>query len=86
MLTELATLDLWERIKAMKGVEKLFVILINSNGTNLTYLGHTIIPLKTGDEMYDFSVLQKDMFYYWRTGIPYNKDLLEKGSFNLKSL
>jgi len=86
MLTELATLDLWERIKAMKGVEKLFVILINSNGTNLTYLGHTIIPLKTGDEMYDFSVLQKDMFYYWRTGIPYNKDLLEKGNFNLKSL
>lgn len=86
MLTELATLGLWERVKSLNEVDKLFVILINSEGTNLKYLGHTIIPLKGGDEIYDFSILQKDMFYYWRTGIPYNKKLLEKGSFKLKSL
>ena len=85
MVTELFQYDLWERIGQLKDIEQLYVILVDSTGAELRYLGHLKTASKGLGESIDAGQLKKELLYYWRTGIKYDDSLLENANIILKS-
>ncbi|MCO4755573.1 MAG: hypothetical protein KC478_13920, partial [Bacteriovoracaceae bacterium] len=86
LLTDLIANDMAEEVLKISEIKKLYVVLYDSSASN-KYLGHVIYNREQLLPLVEEKKLQKDLLFYWRSGLPIRGNELDgfKG-IELKSL